>query len=183
MKLKEHVNKYGKELDSALRWRDKLPPDLAARATSVYTMLGGQLRKSLDAWVDGFCFDMHPEREIALWERYAALYHKHSVGRSTADKRTVFIIMMECMGDTEVVDLAEIPGAAGIIRSAHAEATATGIPVDIAALDAKVEVAKAAHTAKLNKVRVLDEKICGMGKTFARMWRILKDDIGRLGNN
>jgi hypothetical protein len=183
MKLKDYIKKHGVTKESTLRWRDSLPPELAARATVVYTMFEGHLYDSLDSWVDGFCFDMHPEREIALWERYAALYRRHSCGRSSVDKRAVYHILMEYMGEAEVVDVAKIPGASEAIRAARAEAEAAGVPVDIAALDAKIEAAKAAHAAKLNRMSVLDEKICGMGKTFARMWRLLKDDVSRLGNN
>ena len=111
------------------------------------------------------------------------MYHRHSYGRSSVDKRAVYRILIESMGEAEVVNLAEIPGASEVIRTARAEAEATGASVDIAALDVKIEAAKAAHAAKLSKAQALDERIRGMGKTFARMWRILKDDIGRLGNN
>lgn len=49
----------------------QLPPELQARADKLLDRIGKYLGHTEQSWRDGFCRDMHPDRQIKLWERIA----------------------------------------------------------------------------------------------------------------
>jgi hypothetical protein len=50
------------------RFHKNLPPELQQRAVIAHQKVGSIVCPSLDKWLDGFCYDQHPDREIHLWE-------------------------------------------------------------------------------------------------------------------
>ena len=46
--------------------------------------------QSLEEWEDGFCYDQHPEREIATWLHIAEVYRRH--GKTVKSKRKKMVI-------------------------------------------------------------------------------------------
>jgi len=59
------------------RLRLALPPDLLLRAANVYDSFGHFFQPTFKEWHDGFCHDVHPEREIAWWERLSLFFHEY----------------------------------------------------------------------------------------------------------
>ena len=52
-----------------LRYHSSLPENLVKRLKKLYPSISEILSyHSVDEWVDEFCYDMHPEREIRIWE-------------------------------------------------------------------------------------------------------------------
>lgn len=55
--------------------RENLPPELMERVRKIKTDLDQVYPKTIEFWEDGFCRDMHPEKEIAIWEHIAFIYN------------------------------------------------------------------------------------------------------------
>jgi hypothetical protein len=185
MTLKEFLN--NNTIGTPRRMRACLEPGHQARAAAVFQILGADMaNQTLESWLDGFCYDMHPEREIAVWERYAVFYKAHATGRSNVERKVLYAIIIQHIMNTDVEDVgatgAGTPKAVGeAISAATSEAHAAGVDVDVPALDAKIASIKADFVKQ--RTRVLDDKIRGMGKTYARMWRLIKDDLSRIQDN
>jgi hypothetical protein len=64
---------------------------------------------TMDGWVDGFCRDAHPEREIALFEAVAVVYAKLA-DRSALDATGKQSLCATIVGATLAVDVAELQG-------------------------------------------------------------------------
>ena len=92
-------------LESYRRWRSELPPDLAGRAVAVYAVLGEFVGGSQEKWVDDFCFDLHPDREIAIWECYARVFVRQTTGQPPCFRRIVWAAIQQCLRNTSVIDL------------------------------------------------------------------------------
>lgn len=54
-----------------VQWHEALPPKLTRRADALYDRVAKHLGYTPQAWRDGFCMDLHPEREISIWEHIA----------------------------------------------------------------------------------------------------------------
>ncbi len=52
-----------------IRYHDSLSEDLVRRIKRLHPIISEVLPWSLDEWVNGFHYDMHPEREVRIWER------------------------------------------------------------------------------------------------------------------
>ena len=54
------------------RYHTYLPLDLLTRAAKIKELIGDAdayvAEQSVTEWVDGFCHDQHPEKEIKVWE-------------------------------------------------------------------------------------------------------------------
>jgi hypothetical protein len=63
------------------RWHKELPGDARAAITVLYHRIGNVLGKTLDEWIDGFCFDLRYRREIGIWtliaEAWELFKHRH----------------------------------------------------------------------------------------------------------
>lgn len=57
------------------------------RARSVYLILREHIRGTEEQWLEGFCRDQAPEREIQIWEYIANAYEKRLMLCNTAVKR------------------------------------------------------------------------------------------------
>jgi hypothetical protein len=57
--------------------------------------------KTLEEWEDGFRRDMHPEREIALWEYMATVFEHFTAGRSLnpEQRRDIYLVILTCMNN------------------------------------------------------------------------------------
>lgn len=56
---------------------ERLPPDLVSRIRLVRASLLGVHSHSMANWLDGFKRDAHPSKEVAYWERVAAVYQEY----------------------------------------------------------------------------------------------------------
>jgi TIR domain len=56
---------------------EKLPLDLVGRVRLIRASLLGAYPHSMAFWLDGFKRDAHPSKEIAFWERVAAVYNEY----------------------------------------------------------------------------------------------------------
>ncbi len=61
-------------------YHDELPKILVERATKLFDSVKIFFSNySLDGWVNGFRYDMHPEKEIAFWEKCVSKF-KDKIG-------------------------------------------------------------------------------------------------------
>ncbi len=62
-----------------------LSDDLVLRAKMIYSLVGDAVQSTmghdLDKFIDCFLYDLHPDREIAVWEKIAIVYHDLTVGK------------------------------------------------------------------------------------------------------
>ena len=92
-----------------VRRREKLPPDLEAKASAVYAVLGRHLNQTIEKWLDGFCFDMNPDKEIAIWETYAQIYAKWTKGKQPYYQAVCYRAILEDIAETPVVFQGQAP--------------------------------------------------------------------------
>lgn len=73
-------------------------PELRDRIAQIKAALDEVHPMSLKEWEDGFRQDMHPEREIALWERVAAVYQRFAEDGSVSSKQRqdYFKVILGC---------------------------------------------------------------------------------------
>jgi len=80
------------------RYHDSLPENLVKRLKKLYPSVSEILSQSVDEWIDDFCCDMHPEREIKIWENMIELWKssckKYKI-QSKESKKKVFIMILE----------------------------------------------------------------------------------------
>ena len=74
-----------------VRYHESLPDHLIERIRSFKDTFTEFYPATFEEWVDGFCEDMDPEREIAIWEEMAQSYTKllkirHSMTREERGK-------------------------------------------------------------------------------------------------
>jgi hypothetical protein len=76
-------------LDKRMYFHDTLPDNLVERIKILKGTLTEIFPQTLEEWIDGFRMDMHPEREISIWEnmadKYVRLLKIHS--RTTQEER------------------------------------------------------------------------------------------------
>ena len=82
-----------------IRYHNSLPENLVKRLKKLYPSISEILSyHSVDEWVDGFCCDMHPEREVRIWENMIELWKssckKYKI-RSKESKSKVFTMILE----------------------------------------------------------------------------------------
>ena len=65
-----------RDLKPSSQRHETLPNTLLVRARLVHQILGDVIGRTLDEMVDLFCRDLHPHREIEVWERIAAAYQE-----------------------------------------------------------------------------------------------------------
>ncbi len=58
----------------SIRYHDELPENLIERIKRVAEIFKEVHPISVDEWVDGFKYDMHPEEEVAVWETMATKF-------------------------------------------------------------------------------------------------------------
>jgi len=104
VKLKDIAGKNYK----SVRWHEHLPDDLKARAKAVYRILGPMLDLNEAAWVDEFCLDLHPDREIAVWERYAECFQNFTSGKPGYCRAVAWKAILNDIANTEVVEVENI---------------------------------------------------------------------------
>ena len=85
-------------LPSPIR-HEKLSDQLIGRIRLMRAALWGPYTHSMDFWVDGFKRDLHPEPEVAWWERLAACYLEYT---KVADVRpeqhkAIFNVLLKLM--------------------------------------------------------------------------------------
>jgi hypothetical protein len=56
------------------RWHDKLPESLKPTIRLLFSVVGKHMEPNYQKWEDGFCFDLHPEREASVWCRIAGAW-------------------------------------------------------------------------------------------------------------
>jgi hypothetical protein len=88
--------------------RASLQPELTLRIEVTRTTLAEVFPISADEWLDGFLRDLHPELEIAWWERVARCYTGFTTRETLTDKqkRAVFKIIFGVFSGVEAKDLA-----------------------------------------------------------------------------
>ena len=83
----------------------ELPPDLVTRIKAFKQALGDVEPSSLEATIENFRRDMHPEREVEIWERIARSYQdfttKHAITefQARSDVFGVLLTIANCGDD------------------------------------------------------------------------------------
>jgi hypothetical protein len=84
---------------------DELPSDLVDRVKNFKEVLGDVEPSSLEGTIENFQRDMHPEREVEVWERIARAYKdyitKHAIVefQSRSDVFGVLLTIANCGDD------------------------------------------------------------------------------------
>ena len=75
----------------------QLPPSLIARIEYVRSTLEEVYPQSMDAWLDGFQRDAHPEGEVLWWERLARCYVEYISRKelNAAQRKSAFNVIFK----------------------------------------------------------------------------------------
>lgn len=81
-----------RDLKPSSRRYEALPNELLVRVRLIHQVLGDVVEKTLNEMVDLFCRDLHPQREIEVWERIAVAYREvqDEFSLSSGEKRILF---------------------------------------------------------------------------------------------
>ncbi len=81
-----------RELKPSSRRYEGLPNELLVRVRLIHQTLRDVVEQTLDEMVDLFCRDLHPQKEIEVWERIAVAYREvqDEFSLSSEKKRTLF---------------------------------------------------------------------------------------------
>ena len=76
---------------------EQLPPSLIARIEYVRSTLEEVYPQSMDAWLDGFQRDAHPEGEVLWWERLARCYVEYISRKelNAAERKSAFNVILK----------------------------------------------------------------------------------------
>lgn len=89
-----------------VRYHDSLPEILIERIKKMYPIISQVFPYSVDEWVDGFNYDMHPEGEIQIWELMCEKFEsrcKMQGAKTKEEKKNIFKEILEQSGAGEVV--------------------------------------------------------------------------------
>jgi hypothetical protein len=76
-------------LESSLLYHDELPEHLTERARALYPTVRNLFKDySVKRWIDGFKYDLHPEREILFWEEAVSKYVEETHGKKLSEKKS-----------------------------------------------------------------------------------------------
>jgi hypothetical protein len=92
---------------------DRLPDELLVRIKWIHEVLAEVDDMSLEASVESFMRDVHPDREVALWQRVALAYlafgNRHPA-LILAKKREAFgVLLAFSMGLPQMPDIEHLP--------------------------------------------------------------------------
>jgi hypothetical protein len=75
-----------------------LPDALVLRLRVAHEILKGHVGKNIGDWIEGFQHDVHPEREVAIWEGIAGAYKVmcEKVSLSQEQKDDLFGFLLSC---------------------------------------------------------------------------------------
>jgi hypothetical protein len=72
-----------------------LSPDAKARVVTLLAQFGEAFPLPVGEWEQGFLHDAHPENEIAIWEKIAAVYERVVDGRKLrVEKRRAIVLAL-----------------------------------------------------------------------------------------
>ena len=98
-----------RDLKPSSRRHETLPNTFLVRVRLVHQILGDVIDQTLDGMVDLFCRDLHPHREIEVWERIAATYQEvqGKFSLSSEEKHTLMKTLLGLsMGHRECIEKA-----------------------------------------------------------------------------
>jgi hypothetical protein len=82
--------------------RENLSPELLERVQKIKVTLDEVYPKTIEFWEDGFCRDMHPDREITIWERIASVYNwSKDFGKTLEARREIYRLVLACSSSSE----------------------------------------------------------------------------------
>ena len=97
-----------------IRYHDSLSEDLVERLQRLHPILSEVFPWSLDKWVNGFHYDMHPEREIEIWERMVEKFEsrcKIQGAKTKQEKKKIFAEIFNETGAGNMVISEDVPSA------------------------------------------------------------------------
>jgi len=97
-----------------IRYRDSLPENLVDRVKRIYPIVSEIFPWSLGEWIDGFNYDLYPEKEIEIWEKLAEKFKfrcKIGGAKTKEEKKRVFQEIFEKTGAGNIEIGENIPSA------------------------------------------------------------------------
>ena len=88
-----------------------LPDELVERIKKFKELLGDVDKSTLDETIDNFKRDMHPEKEVRIWEHIASVYNAYITEKSITDfatRREIFSIILRLSMGMELKDFKNI---------------------------------------------------------------------------
>ncbi len=88
-----------------------LPDELVERIKKFKELLGDVDKSTLDETIDNFKRDMHPEKEVRIWEHIASVYNAYITEKSITDfntRREIFSIILRLSMGMELKDFNDI---------------------------------------------------------------------------
>jgi len=113
MQLKNAETKYAKpsDLNWGLKQRNSLSQSYLNRIKSFYFGIGINFKLTLEESIEGYLYDQHPEREIAIWEIMNATYlefiRAENISLDTIKKDVASQLLMFSLG--QISDKPSIP--------------------------------------------------------------------------
>ena len=97
------------------RYHDSLPEILVERIKKLYPVIKELTPWSLDEWIDGFCYDMHPGEEIQVWEMLIERFEtacKIQGAKTKEEKKNIFKEIFKKSGAGRMEILSKEPASA-----------------------------------------------------------------------
>ena len=107
--MKKMVNVDGLK---SVRYHDSLSEVLVERIKKLYPIVKEVMPMSLDEWVDGFNYDMHPEGEIQIWEVMMEKFEFRCKTHGAKTKEEKMIIFKEILQESGANKIVIVKGAA-----------------------------------------------------------------------
>ncbi len=88
-----------------VRYHDFLSDELVERIKRLYPNANEVMPMSLNKWIDGFCYDMHPEKEVEIWEAMIERYQgecKTTGAKSKEEKKEIWVKILLESGAGEI---------------------------------------------------------------------------------
>ncbi|HEY9610918.1 HNH endonuclease signature motif containing protein [Allocoleopsis sp.] len=84
----------------------ELTPCQISRLTRLYQKVGYLIDEKLSTWIYDFTYELHPEREIQIWEEMAAVFEKYNKTHKLAfsSKREILRLLLGLLGGEQPKD-------------------------------------------------------------------------------
>ncbi|NER19831.1 MAG: HNH endonuclease [Symploca sp. SIO1B1] len=90
----------------------KLTDSQISRVTRLYEKVGYLVSISIEKWIEGFTYDLHPEQEIKVWEIISAVFEDYNIvhnlnvdQKQEIIKKLIFIVGGEKLNDSVSLEL------------------------------------------------------------------------------
>lgn len=82
------------------RWQVSLPPEMVERIVKIHRVIGATWGMKKSEFIDGFYYDMHPEREVLIWEHITKAFVEFITPRTLSPKQKTMALNLLAVGSS-----------------------------------------------------------------------------------